>query len=191
MEDSGKDVTLLLNAAARGEAHAWGDLLLNVYAELRRVAAVKMKREAPGHTLQPTALVHEAWLRLGGGSPSQPFANRAHFFSAAAEAMRRILIESARRKRAMRHGGGAEKLDVDALEIAAAVQDDQLLAVHDVLDRFAALDPQKAELVKLRYFVGLTIEDAAEILGISERTAKRHWVFARAWLLENIHRSEG
>lgn len=189
MPEPKRDLTLLLNAAAQGETHAWAELLASVYQELRRLAAAKMRAEAPGHTLQPTALVHEAWLRLGGGNPGQPFANRAHFFSAAAEAMRRILIESARRKRAVRHGAGLPRADIDGLEIVGAVQDDQLLEVHEVLEKLAAVDAQKAELVKLRYFVGLTIEDAAEILGISERTAKRHWVFARAWLHDELKRA--
>lgn len=190
MPEDAKDLTLLLQAAARGEGRAWEDLLVSVYGELRRIAAVKMKRESPGHTLQATALVHEAWLRLGGADGRQPFENRSHFFSAAAEAMRRILIESARKKRAARRGAGAERVDLDAVDIAGAVEDDRLVAVHEVLDRFAAEEPQKAELVKLRYFVGLTIEDAAEILGISESTAKRHWVFARAWLHDQLKQAQ-
>ena len=146
-----------------------------------------MAREQPGHTLQPTELVHEAWMRLVDADGQARFQNRAHFFSAAAEAMRRILIERARRKLAVRHGGGQEHEDVDELEIAAPVQDDDdILAVHDALDKFATEDREKAELVKLRYFVGLTIKDAAGVLGISVATANRWWTYARAWLHQEI-----
>jgi RNA polymerase sigma factor (TIGR02999 family) len=152
-----------------------------VYEELRKLAAARMANEAPGQTLQPTALVHEAWLRLGGAE-GQSWDGRAHFFGAAAEAMRRILIENARRKSALRHGAGQPRLDLDQLEIAAPAPDDQMLAVDEALNRLAALDREKAELVKLRYFVGLTIEEAAQTLGISEATAKRWWVYTRAWL---------
>lgn len=198
------DLTRLLDAVGRGEASFSSDLLPAVYGELRRLAAAKMAREAPGNTLQPTALVHEAWLRLqlpqrrgAAGNEADPaeqdrrWQNRAHFFSAAAEAMSRILIENARRKRAVRHGGGLERLDIDDVEIALppTAKEDDLLAVHDALIKLAARDPQKAELVKLRYFIGLTIEDAAEILGISPATAKRYWAFARAWLYQEIKRN--
>src|SRR5262245_53421299 len=147
-----------------------------------------MAHEIPGQTLQPTALVHEAWLRLTGNE-NQKWNGRAHFFGAAAEAMRRILIENARRKRAARHGGGKAKLDIQEMEIAAAGTDDELLAVHDALEKLAVRDKQKAELVKLRYFVGLTTQDAAEVLGISVPTADRWWNFSRAWLFEEIERS--
>ena len=160
-------------------------LLPQVYDELRRLAAHKLAQEAPGHTLQPTALVHEAWLRLAA-QDKQTYANRTHFFAVAAEAMRRILIDRARRRQAIRRGGQAQRVDTDALEIAGPAADDQLLALHEALDRFAALEPEKAELVKLRYFVGLTLAEAAEVLGISEPTAKRHWAYARAWLLCQI-----
>ena len=156
-------------------------LLTLVYDELRRVAAGKMAMERPGATLQPTALVHEAWLRLGG-SEQPHWENRAHFFGAAAEAMRRILIGRARRRNAQRRGAGTTHFDVDAIDLAAPVSDDQLIAVDEALARFAVVDAQKAELVKLRYFVGLRIEDAAKTLGISVATAKRWWAFARAWL---------
>ena len=140
-----------------------------------------MANEVAGHTLQPTELVHEAWLRLGGDQ--QPdWRNRAHFFAAAAEAMRRILIDRARRRRAARRGSGAERVDIGELEIAAPADDDQLLAVDEALSKLAVLDASKAELVKLRYFAGLSIEEAAQALNISEATAKRWWVFARAWL---------
>jgi RNA polymerase sigma factor (TIGR02999 family) len=180
------DLTLILQQMERGEPQAADRLLPLVYDELRRIAAGKMAREPAGQTLQPTALVHEAWLRLGGDE--QPtWQNRAHFFGAAAEAMRRILIDNARRRHALRHGGGQERLNVDDLELAAATDnDDQLLAVHDALDKLAAQDPPKAELVKLRYFAGMTIEEAALALGISEPTAKRWWTFARTWLYQEI-----
>ena len=180
------DLTLILQQMERGDPQAADRLLPLVYDELRRIAAGKMAREPAGQTLQPTALVHEAWLRLGGDD--QPtWQNRAHFFGAAAEAMRRILIDRARRRRALRHGGGQERLNVDDLELAADPNnDDQLLAVHEALDKLAAQDPRKAELVKLRYFAGLTIEEAALALGISEPTAKRWWTFARTWLFQEI-----
>jgi RNA polymerase sigma factor (TIGR02999 family) len=144
-----------------------------------------MAGQASGHTLQPTALVHEAWLRLAGNEQPR-FAGRAHFFAAAAEAMRHILIDSARRKRALRHGGGQVRMDIQEVEIAALASDDELLGVHEVLDKLAAEDKEKAELVKLRYFVGMTFEEAAEVLDISVATAKRHWAYARAWLFEEI-----
>ena len=177
------DVTRLLEAIQHGDALAGAELLPLVYAELRQLARAKMAREQPGHTLQPTALVHEAWMRLG----AQSFENRAHFFGAAAEAMRRILIERARRKLAAKHGAGAEHVDADDIEIAApTAKDDELLAVHEALDALAAHDARKAELVKLRYFAGLTIEEAADVLAISVPTAKRDWTYARAWLFRKI-----
>src|SRR5438105_13910424 len=144
-----------------------------------------MAGRAPGQTLQATALVHEAWLRLSKNEPGR-FAGRAHFFAAAAEAMRHILIDSARRKRAARHGGGQVRVDIQAVEIAALADDDELLAVHDALDKLAAEDSKKAELAKLRYFVGLTFEEAAEVHGISVATAKRYWAYARAFLFEEM-----
>lgn len=179
------DVTRILTAIEQGDARATDELLPMVYQELRRLAAHKMASEPAGHTLQATALVHEAWLKLVD-SPAQSWQNRAHFFGAAAEAMRRILIDSARRKRRQRRGSGAEHLDAENIEIAGPMPDDQLLALNDALDRFAALEPQQAELVKLRYFVGLKIEEAAEVLGISVATAKRWWAYARAWLFNEI-----
>ena len=161
------------------------ELLPRVYAELQSLARGKMAREQPGQTLQPTALVHEAWLRLGADAR---FENRAHFFAAAAEAMRRILIERARRKLAARRGPGQERVDVDEIEIAAPTeQDDELLAVHEALDRLATHDARKAELVKLRYFAGLSFAETAEVLGISEATAYRDWEYARAWLHQEIN----
>src|SRR5688572_19552056 len=156
------DVTRILERAQAGDPQAADDLLPLVYAELRKLAAAKMANEVPGQTLQPTALVHEAWLRLAGNE-NPKWNGRAHFFGAAAEAMRRILIENARRKRAARHGGGQVKLDINEIEIAAAGKDDELLAVNGALEKLAARDKQKAELVKLRYFVGLTTEEAAEV----------------------------
>lgn len=179
------DVTQILTAIERGDGKASEELLPLVYNELRRMAAHKMLGERPGHTLQPTALVHEAWLQLVD-APNQSWQNRAHFFGAAAEAMRRILIARARRKGRQRRGSGAVHVDVDELEIASPGPDDQLLALNDALDRFAKLEPQQAELVKLRYFVGLKIPEAAGILGISEATAKRWWAYSRAWLFQEI-----
>lgn len=173
----------ILSAANAGDAAAADRLLALVYDELRRIAAAKLAHEAPGQTLQATALVHEAWLRLGGDR--QPaWQGRAHFFAAAAEAMRRILVDRARRRLAARRGGGMAVLDVDALEIPspAADDDDGLLRLHEALDRLAAADPRKAELVKLRYFVGLSFEEAAAALGIAVPTAKQWWAYARAWL---------
>ena len=175
----------MIGAIDCGDPNAAGELLPLVYQELRKLAAHKMANQAAGHTLQPTALVHEAWLRLAGNEQAH-FAGRSHFFAAAGEAMRHILIDSARRKRALRHGGGQARVDIQSLEIAALANDDELLAVHDVLNKLAAEAPQKAELVKLRYFVGMTFEEAAEALGISVATAKRHWAYARAWLYEEI-----
>lgn len=179
------DVTQILDAIQRGDPKAADDLLPLVYDELRKLAAAKMAREAPGHTLQPTALVHDAWLRITGNA-NPKFENRAHFFAAAAEAMRRILIDRARRKRALRHGGAQRRVDFDEVEIAAPGNDDELLEVNEALDRLETHNKLQAELVKLRYFVGLTLEDAAEVLGISARTADNYWCHARAWLLREI-----
>lgn len=169
----------------QGDVSAADQLLPLVYEELRKLAASKMLREPPGQTLQPTALVHEAWLKLAGNQ-SQAWDGRAHFFGAAAEAMRRILIDNARRKKALRHGAGQQCLDIQEVEIAAPAPDDQLLAIHEALNKLAADHPPKAELVKLRYFAGLSIEEAAQVLNISEATAKRWWTYARAWLLCEI-----
>jgi RNA polymerase sigma factor (TIGR02999 family) len=181
------DVTLLLQKIEQGDPAAAEQLLPLVYQELRRLAAAKMSRESAAQTLQPTALVHEAWLRLGG--ENQPaWQNRAHFFGAAAEAMRRILIDRARRRRAVRHGGEQIRADPEELEQVADLNrsDDQLLAVHEALDRLAAEDPKKAELVKLRYFAGLTLEDAASALNLPLGTAKRWWTYSRAWLYREL-----
>ncbi|HOX02130.1 MAG TPA: ECF-type sigma factor [Candidatus Paceibacterota bacterium] len=179
-------VTVILHRAQQGDPHAAAELLPLVYDELRRVAAARMANAAPGHTLQPTALVHDAWLRLVGQDSEAQFQNRTHFFAAAAEAMRHILIDRARRKQALRHGGGQQPLDIDNLQIAVPAPDEELLAVDEALDRLARLDPAKAELVKLRYFVGMTFAEAAAALGISEPAAKRRWALARAWLFHAI-----
>jgi RNA polymerase sigma factor (TIGR02999 family) len=182
------DVTRILQAAESGDRNAAEELLPLVYEELRKLAAARMANELPNQTLQPTALVHEAWLRLTGNE-NVKWQGRAHFFGAAAEAMRRILIENARRKRALRRGGGRQRLDIEEVEIAAPAKEQELLDVDEALEKFAALDKQKAELVKLRYFVGLTIEESAQILGISVPTAKRWWVYARARLYQQIQGS--
>lgn len=185
--EAGDDVTRVLERAQKGDPKAAAELLPLVYDELRRLAAAKMAHERPDQTLQPTALVHEAWLRLAG-KENQPWNGRAHFFGAAAEAMRRILVENARRKGAARHGGGQVRLDIQEIEIGAAGIEDELLAVHEALDKLAARDGPKAELVKLRYFAGLTTEEAAQVLGISVPTADRWWNYSRAWLFAEIER---
>jgi RNA polymerase sigma factor (TIGR02999 family) len=179
------DVTRILEAAQAGDPSAAEQLLPLVYDELRRLAAHKMQHESPGQTLQPTALVHEAWLRLVGDG-NKKWDGRAHFFGAAAEAMRRILIDRARRKKALRHGGDQQRAELDDAELSSPENDDQLLAISEALDKLAARDKLQAELVKLRYFVGMTHEEAAEVLGISTRTAKQYWTHARAWLFKEI-----
>jgi RNA polymerase sigma factor (TIGR02999 family) len=179
------DVTRILESIESGNAHAADELLPLVYEELRKLAASKMSNESSNQTLQPTALVHEAWLRLTGNE-NVKWSGRAHFFGAAAEAMRRILIDNARRKQALRRGGGQERLDIEEMEIAAPAKADELLAVNEALEKFASLDKPKAELVKLRYFMGLTNEESAQILGISVPTAKRWWSYARASLFCQI-----
>lgn len=184
-ENAANGVTQALNAVELSDPKAADELLPLVYQELRRLAAHRMANEAPGQTLQPTALVHEAWLKLAGQNNPR-FESRAHFFAAAAEAMRRILIDNVRRKRAARHGGGQERVDIADVDPAAASKDDELLAVGDALEKLAAEDERMAELVKLRFFVGLTNKEAAEILGVSEPTAVRWWFFARAWLYREI-----
>jgi RNA polymerase sigma factor (TIGR02999 family) len=181
------DVTRILQSVSAGSAKAADELLPLVYEELRKLAAARMAGESPNQTLQPTALVHEAWLRLTDNE-SVKWEGRAHFFGAAAEAMRRILIDNARRKRAQRHGGGQQRLDIADVELASAEKDDELLAIDEVLEKLAALDRPKAELVKLRYFAGLTIDEAAPILGISVPTANRWWTYARAWLFQELRK---
>ena len=178
------EVTQILSDLARGDGHAAGQLLPLVYDELRRLAAARLAAEPAGHTLQPTALVHEAYLRLVGTGDGDRWDHRGHFFAAAAEAMRRILVEAARRKKAGRHGGGLHRHDASDLPIAAPPVDEDLVALDEALTRFAQIEPQKAELVKLRYFAGLTIEQTAEALGISAATAKRHWAYSKAWLFQ-------
>jgi len=182
------DATLLLNAVEQGDPRAAEQLLDLVYEELRRLAASKMAREAPGQTLQATELVHEAWLRLIGRE-NPTFANRAHFFSAAAEAMRRILIDRARRKLTQRHGGDLERVDLEGQDLPAPASDQQILAVHEVLDKLAKEHPVEAQVVKLRYFVGMTNEETAKALGISLTTTKAYWTFARTWILHEIENS--
>ena len=182
------DATLLLTAMEKGDPTAAEPLLELLYEELRRLAAGKMAREGPGQTLQPTALVHDAWLRLVA-SKNPKFKNRAYFFSAAAEAIRRILIDRARSKRTQRHGGGLERVDLDVQDVAIPAADEQLLAVHEVLDNFAKHHPIQAEVVKLRYFVGMTNEETAEALGVSVATVKNYWTFARTWIFNEIRNS--
>jgi RNA polymerase sigma factor (TIGR02999 family) len=177
-------LTLILNRAQQGDPSAASELLPLVYEELRKLAAARMANEAPGHTLQPTALVHEAWVRLAGNDANVQFANRAHFFAAAAEAMRRILVDRARRKSAGKRGGGWERLNLDKVEIAADADNDTLLLVNESLEKLAKEEPKAAEIVKLRFFAGLTLEEAGQVLGFTGRTAKRHWAFARAWLYD-------
>jgi RNA polymerase sigma factor (TIGR02999 family) len=184
------EVTHILNAAGQRDARAANELLSLVYEELRRLAAAKMASEAPGQTLQATSLVHEAWLRLTSDD-KRKWNDRTHFFAAAAEAMRRILVDNARRKRAQRRGGDPQRTDMPEIASPVAENEDQVLAVNEALEKFAAQDKQKAELVKLRYFVGMTIEEAAEVLGISSGTAKRHWLYARAWLVQEISSQHG
>ena len=179
------EVTRILQSMESGDAQAADELLPLVYGELRKLAAAKMANESPNQTLQPTALVHEAWLRLAGNENVQ-WNGRAHFFGAAAEAMRRILIDNARRKSAARHGGGQQRLDVDDIEIATPAKEEELLAINDALEEFTKVDKQKAELVKLRYFVGLKVEEVADVLGISIPTAMRWWNYSRAWLYQKI-----
>jgi RNA polymerase sigma factor (TIGR02999 family) len=181
------DVTRILDRVQQGDPQAAADLLPRVYDELRGLAASKMTREPPGHTLQPTALVHEAWLRLVG-SGSEHWENRRHFFAAAAEAMRRILIERARMRLAAKRGGGAIPVQLEATDIPVPDTDENLLLLHEALEQFAAVQPRKAELVKLRYFVGLTFEEASTALGIAVPTAKQWWAYSRAWLRVEIAR---
>ena len=179
------EITLILGRAQAGDVHAAEELLPLVYDELRKLAACKLASEPPGQTLQPTALVHEAWLRVQG-LRKQDWQNRGQFFATAAEAMRRILVDNARRKRAQRHGGGQERVELPEDGIAAPTDDDHLLALHEALDKLAAENPSQAELVKLRYFVGLSVEETAQVLDISVPTAKRHWAYAKAWLYREI-----
>jgi RNA polymerase sigma factor (TIGR02999 family) len=179
------DVTHILSAIERGDAQAAGQLLPLIYDELRKLAAQKLALEKPGQTLQATALVHEAYVRLVG-TADPGWGGRGHFFAAAAEAMRRILVEKARQKRRLRHGGGARREDLSDVEVIAEVPSDDLLALDEALERLARADPAAAQLVQLRYFAGLTVAEAAEALGVSLRTAERNWTYARAWLHREV-----
>ena len=180
------DVTQILNAIEQGETHAAAELLPLVYDELRKLAATRMAAEAPGQTLDATALVHEAYLRLVGGQAQQDWNSRGHFFAAAAEAMRRILVESARAKRSLKRGGEIKRVNFDEAVLLAEEPAEDLLALDEALDRLAAQDPAKAELVKLRYFAGLTIEQAAQSLGLSRSTADRYWAYSKVWLYRAV-----
>lgn len=184
------DVTVILNAIQRGERQAAEELIPLVYDELRRLAASRMARERPGQTIQATELVHEAYLRLLG-SASQSWEGRPHFFAAAAEAMRRILIERARRKQRQKHGGNLQRADVDVIDLPGFESDERLLELHEALDRLESVNASAATLVKLRFFVGLTHAQSAEALGISRQTADNRWVFAKAWLYRALQEDEG
>lgn len=179
------ETTGVLQAIGRDESQASSDLLPLVYNELRRMAATRMARETAGHTLQPTALVHEAWLRLVGDG-NRIWQNRAHFFGAAAEAMRRILIERARRKSRLKRGGGQSPVSLEELDLAAPMPDDKILLLDEALERLQTKDPEKARVVVLKFFGGLSNQDVAETLGVTERTVRRQWTFAKAWLFRCI-----
>ena len=181
------DVTRILELVEKGDPAVAADLLPLVYRELRRLAAHKMAQEKPGQTLQPTALVHEAWLRLNE-SNRQEWRGREHFFSAAAEAMRRILVENARRKSRLRHGGQMERLECELIDLPIAANDEKCLEVNEVLDRLALIDARKAEVVKMRIFIGLEVQEIAAVLQISEKTVQRDWIFAKAWLSRELKR---
>jgi RNA polymerase sigma factor (TIGR02999 family) len=185
------EVTRILNAVEQGDRAAAHQLLPLVYDELRKLAAARMADEAADHTLQATALVHEAWLRLTHDDPNTHFANRAQFFAAAAEAMRRILIDRARHKATGKRGGSWKRLNLDKLEIAVEADDETLLLLNESLEKLAEEKPEAAEIVKLRFFAGLTLEQAGHVLGFTERTAKRHWAFARAWLYDAMKTAIG
>jgi RNA polymerase sigma factor (TIGR02999 family) len=180
------EVTRILVAIEQGDARAVDELLPAVYQELRFLAAQKLSKEPPGQTLQATALVHEAYIRLVGAE-AQNFSGRTHFFAAAAEAMRRILIDNARRKQRLKRGGGRQKVSLDDAELAIEAPSDDLIALDEALARLAKIDKVKADLVKLRYFAGLTLEQAAGVLNLPERTAKRYWAHARAWLYRQVN----
>jgi RNA polymerase sigma factor (TIGR02999 family) len=187
MGESAEQVTQILAAAGAGDERAAERLLPLVYEELRRLASVRMAHQPAGQTLQPTALVHEAWLRLVG-SGRQSWESRRHFFSAAAEAMRHILIDRARKRQSQRHGGGQQRVDIDEIELPAPIEEATLLALNEAIDELEKADPEKAEVVKLKFFVGLSEREAAEVLGVSERTIERRWAFAQAWLFERMER---
>jgi RNA polymerase sigma factor (TIGR02999 family) len=184
------EVTLILSAIEQGEPHAAEQLLPLVYEELRKLAAQKLARETPGQTLQATALVHDAYLRLVDNNNAQHWNSRGHFFAAAAEAMRRILVERARHKQSLKAGGDRRRLEMAEIEPAVAVPDDELLDLSEALDKLERQDKRKADLVKLRFFAGMTIEQAAQALGISTSTAENDWAYARCWLRLEIHDSQ-
>jgi RNA polymerase sigma factor (TIGR02999 family) len=184
------DLTGILSQIEQGDPHAAEQLLPLVYDELKKLAAQRMAQEKPGQTLQPTALVHEAYLRLVGGEPGQHWDSRGHFFAAAAEAMRRILIDQARTKQSQRRGSGRQRRALEHVEIAAPEPSIDLLAMNEALERLEQIDKPKADLVKLRYFAGLTIAQAAEVLGIASATADRYWAYARAWLHAELRKAE-
>ena len=179
------DLTQMLQAIRRGDGRASDELLPLVYNELRQLASARMAQEAGGQTLQATALVHEAWLRMVGAG-DRTWQNRAHFFGAAAEAMRRILVENARRKSRLKRGGGQIRLDVEDVDLAAATPDEKVLLMDEALEELKAQDPEKARLVVLKFFGGLTNQEVAENLGVTERTVERQWAYAKAWLFEKI-----
>lgn len=179
------DVTQILQAAGRGDRSALNELLPLVYDELRKIAAARIARESPGQTLQPTALVHEAWLRMIKDE-DQPWQNRYFFFHAAAQAMRRILIENARRKRALKYGGGQQRLNIDELELSAGMPDEKVLMVNAALEQLEQAHPERARIVVLKYFGGMTNQEVAKTLGIGERTVCRHWLCAKVWLFEKL-----
>jgi RNA polymerase sigma factor (TIGR02999 family) len=183
------DVTRILERVQQGDPKAAEDLLPLVYEELRKLAAVRMAHEQAGQTLQATALVHEAWLRLTGSDASKVWNGRGHFFGAAAEAMRRILVDRARQKARVRHGGELQRVDLSNVTIATEDNDETVLAIHEAIEKLAAISPQQAQIVKLRYFTGMEHAEIAEVLGISEPTVRRHWAFARSWLYAELKKS--
>ena len=185
------NVTGILQAIEEGDPNAVNDLLPLVYEKLRKLAAARLAQEKPGHTLQPTALVHEAYLRLVGPAGGRNWDSRGHFFAAAAEAMRRILIESARRKRRQKRGGALRRVELDPAQLSYVAPAEDLLDLNDALDCLAAEDPQAAQFVKLRYFAGLSIEEAAEMVGLSRSAACEHWAYARAWLHRRLRAARG
>ncbi len=180
-----RDSTVVLQPSGRGERNASSDLLPLVYKELRRLAAARMAQEAPGQTLQPTALVHEAWLRLVGNG-NRTWQNRDHFFGTAAKAMRRILIESARRKSRIKRGGGMHRLDIEEVDLEAATPDDKVLLIDEALEELEAEDPEKAKIVVMKFFGGMTNQEVAANMGVTERTIERRWAYAKAWLFQKI-----
>ena len=182
------DITLILDAISRGESQASEELLPLVYNELRNLATARMLQESAGHTLQPTALVHEAWLRLVGSS-NQNWKGRSYFFAAAAEAMRRILVEHARRKARLKHGGGQERLNIQDLELADTAPDEKILLVDDALEKLEQSNPERARVVVMKFFGGMTNKEVADMLGIGERSVDRHWVCAKAWLFQRLQES--